>query len=98
MIKFLFLQVLVATHIPPGMSNTPGKLSMHDNFHSVFVSILQKYTDTITGIHCGHDHADKIKLLADITGELNLCMLFCRQLFVEVVQIYLSKCSFMNTI
>ena len=80
------------------MSNTQGKLSMHDNFHSSLVSILQMYTDTITGIHCGHDHADKIKLLADITGELSLCMLFCRQLFVEVVQIQLAKCSFMQTV
>lgn len=62
-------KVLVTAHIPPGVHTPNGLIWMHEVYHEPLVAILRDFTDTIVGMHFGHDHADGFKVLKNMKGK-----------------------------
>lgn len=66
---FLFYQVLVTAHVPPGLNPTPDRIPwMYPQYNSKLNNIFMNYTQQIVGMHFGHEHSDNFRIYHDDAG------------------------------
>ena len=61
--------MIISAHIAPGLdSHADHRQRMYDQFNDRIINILIQYSDVISSMHFGHDHADAFRVLLNSAG------------------------------
>ena len=70
------LQVILLTHVPPGVFELySGLMWFYNKFNNEYLGILREYSDIIGSQIYGHEHTDSFRVLYDDQGENTVCVL-----------------------